>query len=427
MRKLSFIAALLCATLVLLSTAVRAQDAKDAEYWIYFGTMGSDTTPEMREHGVERSQGIYVAKYNALTGEVSDVTLALKAQAAGYIATTSNPPMLYVVGGLEPRDGWSKAFAISADPKTGALSVVNGVDAEGHGACHVSVNSEGTYLGAANYNSGIFSVLSINADHSVGKVTAKFHRDGSGPLTRRQEHSYGHSSYFVEDNGVTHVFMSDLGADKVYCATLDVQTGALTQDEKVPYLAPPPGAGPRHLCFARDKNDKLIVFSINELDSTLSAFRVDFNEGAERLGTWTTIQDKYRDKLTDEESLVDGKTYTYGNKTAAIEVLTLANGRTVVYASNRGQDSIVVFDASEVIAGKEEPNFPLLQRIPSYGRFPRFFMLDPLNRHLVVSNKMSGSIYVYTIDQETGELSLASEEPTRLAWCIAGGFIKVEK
>ena len=70
---------------------------------------------------------------------------------------------------------------------------------------------------------------------------------------------------------------------------------------------------------------------------------------------------------------------------------------------------------------------PLLQRISSYGAFPRFFMLDPTNHFLVVSNKKSGSIYVYAIDQETGLLKLTSDKPTQIAWVIAGAFVPVEK
>lgn len=398
------------------------------EYWIYFGTSTGATTPEQDARKIPRSEGIYVGRFDAETGAITDVRLALKAVSSGYLATTPERDVLWFVGAVDASSGGANAYACKIDPKTGDLALINGKPTGGKGVCHTSVRPDAKFLTAANYSSGDFSVLKLEPDGAIGELTALYRRDGSGPLTRRQDHPYGHSSYFVQTDGVWRVFMSDLGSDRVYVARLDEETGALEEDPAVPYLATPPGAGPRHLAFARDANDKLIAFTINELDSTLSAFRVDFEKGvAERLGTWSTIEEKYREKLTDEETLVDGKSYTYGNKTAAIETLRLPDGKQIVYASNRGQNTIVAFDATEICSGKESPSFPLLQRVSSNGSFPRFFMLDPTKRFLVASNKKSGTIYVYAIDQETGLLKLANEDPTQIAWVIAGAFAREEK
>lgn len=417
--------------LFVLATNSFAADGKD--YWVYFGTSTGATTPEQDKAGIPRSEGIYVGKFDASTGAVSDVRLALKAPSSGYIATLPDKDLLYFVGCADPKDGWANAYACKVDPKTGELTLINGKSTTGQGVCHTSVRPDGKYLNAANYSSGDFSVLSLNADGSVNKVTAKYHRDGSGPLTRRQEHPYGHSSYFVESKDGWRVFMSDLGSDRVYIAKLNEETGELTEDPSVPYLATPAGAGPRHLAFTYDAQDRLIVFSINELDSTLSAFQVDFRSGKSVcLGTWSTLEEEFRKGLTDEETLVDGKTYLYGNKTAAIELKRLDNGKTIVYATNRGQNTIVAFDASAIVAGFEPkegltPDFPLLQRISSYGSFPRYMTLDPTGNYLLVSNKKSGTIYVYSIDKESGTIKLAQEKPTQIAWVIAGGFIPVKE
>lgn len=414
--------------LALLLTLTCVKSANAAEYWIYFGTSTGDTTQEQKEKGIPRSEGIYVGKFDSETGAISDVRLALKAASSGYLATAPGKDRLWFVGTAAPSDGWANAYACKVDRKTGNLTLMNGIPTTGQGVCHTSVRPDAKYLNAANYSSGDFSVIKLKEDGSVDKVTAKYRRDGSGPLKRRQDHPYGHSSYFVKTDGVWRVVMSDLGSDRIYIARLDEETGALEEDPDVPFLATPAGAGPRHLAFTEDANGKLIVFSINELDSTLSAFRVDFKKGeGKRLGTWTTIEDKYRAKLTDEETLVDGKEYTYGNKTAAIEFVALPSGKHVVYASNRGQNTVVAFNADAVCAGDENPDMPLLQRISTYGAFPRFFMLDPTNHFLVVSNKKSGSVYVYAIDQETGLLKLTSDKPTQIAWVIAGAFVPVEK
>lgn len=399
----------------------------NAKYWIFLGTSTEATTPEMDKNGIQRSEGIYVGKYDASTGAISDVRLALKAPSSGYIATLPDRNLLYFVGSAKPSDRGSNAYACKVDPKTGDLTLLNGVPTQGAGVCHTFVRPDGKFLTAANYMSGDFSVFKLKDDGLIEGVTAKYRRDGAGPLKRRQDHPYGHSSYFVESNGVCRLFMSDLGSDRIYIARLNEENGSLKEDPRIPFLATPAGAGPRHLSFATDVNGKTVVFSINELDSTLSAFRLDFESGTSALlGTWSTLEEEYRKGLTDEETIVDGKTFLYGNKTAAIEVAKLDNGKTVVYATNRGQNTIVSFDATDIIAGKIDVEFPLIQRISTYGSFPRYMSLDPVGKRLIVSNKKSGSVFVYTIDQETGKLSLSQEKPTQIAWVIAAGFIPRE-
>lgn len=393
-----------------------------APYWIYFGTSTGPTTPEMNDAGIKRSEGIYVAKFAPATGAISDVRLALKAAQSGFIATLPEKNRLYFIGAVDPKDG-ANAYACEINPKNGDLTLINGKPTDGAGVCHVSVRPDGKFLTAANYSSGDYVVFKLNDDGSIGDLTAKLKREGSGPNKRRQDHPYGHAAYFVETDGVWRFFGCDLGSDRIDVAVLDEATGKLADDPQFPELKTPAGAGPRHLDVATDANGNLVVFSINELDSTLSVFRLDFANGEQTtVGTWSTLEDEFREKLTDEETLVDGKTYLYGNKTAEIAALKLPSGKTVVYATNRGQDTLVAFDATDVLAGKSD--FPLFQRISTQGRFPRYFAIDPTGRYLIVSNKKSGTIFTYEIDQENGTLT-AIGSPTQIAWVVAAGFAPI--
>ena len=418
------LAALSLATLFA-SSPVVAQD-----YWIYFGTSTDRTTPEMDAHGTPRSEGVYVGRFNSETGEISDVRLALKAASSGYLASLPEKNLLYFVGTVDGRKGWANAVACKIDPATGDLTVINEEPTTGQGVCHTDVSADGKFLTAANYSSGDFSVFKLNEDGSLGPVTAKYFREGSGPLARRQSHPYGHSSYFVTLDGVRRLFMSDLGSDRIYVARVNEETGALEEDPAIPSLATPAGAGPRHLAFATDDAGRFVVFSINELDSTFSAFQLDFKAGeSKRLGTWTTLQEEFRKGLTDEETLVDGKKYLYGNKTAAIAYEKLPSGKNVVYATNRGQNTVVAFNVDALLAkdADEGSDATLIQRVSTNGSFPRFAMIDPTGKFYLVSNKKSGSVYTYRIDQKTGELSLLSEEPTRIAWVIGGAFAPIRE
>ncbi len=418
---------LLCAlaALCVVGGTAKADGVKGGDYWVYFGTSTGGTTPEMDAIGVKRSEGIYVGKFDAATGAVSDVRLALKANNSGFIATVPERNLLYFVSSRDRNDGGENVYACKVDPKTGALDVLNFKSNDGAGACHVSVRPDGKFVVVSNYVSGDFVVYKTNADGSLAEQTAKFVGKGSGPNKRRQSQPYGHSAYFAESNGVWRVLMCDLGSDKVYVARLNEETGALEEEAKVPFLPTPPGSGPRHLDFATDKNGDLVVYVLNELDSTLAVFRPDFEKGDPgKLAVVSTIEEEFREKLTDEETLVDGKNYTYGNKTAEIFKVALPNGKTVVYGTNRGQNTLVAFDATETLAGKAgETAFPLVQRISTQGAFPRFFTIDPTGRYLIVSNKKTGTSFVFAIDRENGTLEPTGAEAIKIAWAMAGGFV----
>ena len=74
-----------------------------------------------------------------------------------------------------------------------------------------------------------------------------------------------------------------------------------------------------------------------------------------------------------------------------------------LYASNRGHDSIAVFD----IGDDGLPAF--VEAIPSGGRTPRFFTLSPDGRLLFALNEDSDTIVAFAVDPQTGRLTPARE------------------
>lgn len=401
-------------------------------YWLYLGTSTAEPTKEMKMAGIPKSEGLYAARFYPEDGRIEDIHLAVPMRSSSFIAMDDEKGILYVVGQAQPEDGNNNVYAYKIDRKTGNLTYINHQSVKGLHGCHLSLHPKRTFLAVANYSSGDFAVLRINSDGSIGEMTGFVKKEGNGPNQRRQDSAKGHAAYFIENEGITRIFMVDLGSDKVYIQKLNEETGEVQDDPQIPVLECPPGSGPRHLAWSTNPEGILTVYVLNELDSTLSIFGLDFrseNNPQNRLtcwGTWSTIEEKYRDKLTDEVSLVDGINYKYGNKTSEIEILPI-QGSLRLYASNRGQNSIVVFDVNSFNNNGATPCPILLQREPTKGEFPRFFMSDPTGRFLLVANKMSGSIYVFEIEKESGNLILTSDQPSKLAWCIAMGFATPEK
>ena len=107
---------------------------------------------------------------------------------------------------------------------------------------------------------------------------------------------------------------------------------------------------------------------------------------------------------------------TFKDPSTAAEIAVRADGR-FLYATNRGEDSIVVYS---IDANSGE--LSLKQRVPSGGKTPRYFSFDPSNRFFLVSNQEGDTVVVFSVDAKTGELTRKDSIPLPRPMAIA--FIK---
>ena len=173
--------------------------------------------------------------------------------------------------------------------------------------------------------------------------------------------------------------VADLGKDEVIIYRLE--DGILVPHGQVMSA---PGDGPRHLAFHPDERH---VFVVNELSCSVTVYRFDPEAGElTRLGTLSTLP----------------LNYMGFNTCAAIHVHP--QGR-FVYASNRGHDSIAVF---EFDAESES----LVQRSihASGGRTPRDFTLSPDGTWLLAAHQDSANITSFRVDADTGALEATGQE-----------------
>ncbi|MFL5634032.1 MAG: lactonase family protein, partial [Gemmatimonadaceae bacterium] len=85
------------------------------------------------------------------------------------------------------------------------------------------------------------------------------------------------------------------------------------------------------------------------------------------------------------------------------DIHVASSGRTV-YVSNRGHNSIAVFSVAASTGALR-----LEQVISTEGDWPRNFTLDPTERWLLVANQKSGSIVVFSRDEDSGKLTLTRQ------------------
>ncbi len=191
-------------------------------FLVYFGTNGNAKTG---------SKGIYVARFNTATGELTQPELAVEAGAPGFLAIHPSKKFLYASSDVTGADG-KKTGGISAfgiNKGSGKLTLINQAATAGAGPCHVNVDKTGKLATIANYGSGSIGSFTLNEDGSVSPEVSFFQHEGSGADPNRQAGPHAHSVNFSPDN--RFAFACDLGLDKVLIYKIDPASGKMTPND----------------------------------------------------------------------------------------------------------------------------------------------------------------------------------------------------
>lgn len=358
----------LMSAMLLPFTVLAAQPSDEAaRWWVYVGTYTGGS-----------SEGIYVLEFDGATGMLSEPRLAARMENPSFLGVHPSLPVLYAAGEAGAEGGLASAFAIEAE--TGLLTPINRQSTIGDGPCHVAVSPSGKHLAVPNYGGGSVVVFPIDARGGLGEASAFVQHEGKGPDARRQEAPHAHGAYY--DDAGKILFVVDLGTDKVLIYDHD-DAGRLTPHDP-PHASVEPGAGPRHLAFHPDGR---FAYVVNEMGNTVTVFAYEADAATLRaIQTVTTLPGEFSGE----------------NSTA--EIAVHPNGR-YVYASNRGHDSIAIYDVEE---GSGE--LKLVGHALTGGRTPRHFAIDPAGRFVLAANQGSDNIVVFAIDAEDGALRATGVE-----------------
>jgi 6-phosphogluconolactonase len=346
-----------------------------ADVWeLYVGTYTTNTA----------SRGIYRLEVERASGAFRNLTLAAASRDPSFLALTPDGRTLVAVNELTSFEGESAGAvtAFTRDLATSALAPAGMRSSLGGAPCYVTVDRAGRHALVANYVGGNVAVFPLGGAAGVGVATAMVRHDGRGPNGARQQGPHAHAIILAP--GEEFALAADLGIDRVRVYRFDARAGTLTP-AAVPEASLAPGSGPRHLAFAPDGRT---LFVVSELDSTLAVFSWDGRTGGLRL----------RHVVSTRPEGARG-----ANVPADLHVHP--TGR-AVYVSNRGDDTLAVFDAG----GGRRP--VLVQSVPTGGHWPRNFALDPPGRLLLVAHQRSHAITSFTVDPATGRVTRTGHEAT---------------
>ena len=246
----------------------------------------------------------------------------------------------------------------------------------GAGATYISIHPRGRYLLAAMPAPHCLSVHPLREDGRVEPVSALVQLHGRGVNTITLERPFPHS--IRPDASGKRVLACDMGLDRVMVYDLDERTGRL-EPSPHPFAQLSSGSGPRHLAIHANNQ---WVYTVNELDSSVSAFTYDADSAAMRIISTTSTRPE-----------------GFSGHNSGAQIVIHPSGR-FLYSSNRGHNSIASF-ALDVDTGQPR----LTGLVDSQGVTPRNFNVDPTGEFLIVANVGSSNIATFRIDPTTGQLS----------------------
>ena len=321
--------------------------------------------------------GITVAEFDSDTGVLSAPRMVIETRDPAHFTLSDDGKHLYMCNTGTP--GGVSAFAVGQEDRRAEAAQLQGVERP-----RPELRERRSEPGAtcSTRTTAAATSRSIRSRRTVrsSEQTAFVQHEGSSVHPQRQTKPYAH--WFRTDPSNKFGLVADLGTDKIVVYKFDAKTGKLTPNDP-PATKVAGGMGPRHLVF--HPNGKW-VYGIAEIANEVMAFNWDGKKG-----TLTQFQ--------SVKTLADGFT----EPSTAAEIAVREDGK-FLYASNRGEDSIVVY-AIDAKTGE----LTLKQRTSSRGKVPRYFTLDPTNKWLIVSNQEGANVSVFSVDAKTGELAPQGE------------------
>lgn len=244
---------------------------------------------------------------------------------------------------------------------TGEMRIEKTCCTGGTDPCHIVIAPNKMFLSVANFASGAVTVISLDKDGNIEEPCRLFQHEGHGTHPVRQKGPHAHSTVFYPD--CSKMLVPDLGLDKIVEYSYDKEKVVLQKENSV---SVPNGSGPRFGEFGKAGRD---FYLINEIGSEVMHFKYAGGclEYCDTIGTLPT--GFHGENICSDLHITPDGTY--------------------LYASNRGDDSLVCFQI------EEDGSLTFIERQPCGGKTPRNFAIDPSGRYVLVGNQDSDNITVF--------------------------------
>ncbi len=331
---------------------------------------GCKESPRLFAGGYAESnaKGLSVFTFNEKNGNLELISESDAGPGTSYFCFSDKYDLIYTLNEVMEFKGspGGGLTTLKYDRDKGQCKKLNEMVIPYGGPCFISISKDGKFLFLANYGSGSIAAVKLDETGIPEKMADSILYAGDCTIV-------SHPHMIQQDPAGKHVYVTDLGLDRIMIYDPDKNTGKLNQKD-YGIIALPKGSGPRHFVFNTDGSK---MYLINELGSTLMVFNVDENGGLKPVQTLPATREGFegRNSCADIHISKDGK---------------------FLYGSNRGENTIVVYKISE------DGTLSLAGSVPCGGNWPRNFVIDPSGKFLLVGNQRSDQISVFRIDMKTG-------------------------
>lgn len=312
----------------------------------------------------QTSKGVYQIDLDTDSKQLTNLQLVTEVENPTYLAL-SKKNILYAVDRSDNQGGLSVTDLYSPQ------NVLQHIVTPGTPPAYVTVDEKHQFVFDANYHEGTLHAYSINNDHTL-TLDSTFTNTGKGPL-KEQDSSHLHYVDLTPDG---KLIACDLGTDQVF--VLDYNS---TGFKIISTFETTPGFGPRHIVF---NNTGDTAYLVGELSSSVAVLNYKDCQ-LTHLQTIKTIPDDWNQH----------------NGCAAIRI---TDDSRFLYVSNRGYDSIAVFEI------QADGQLKLIQNISVEGSFPRDFALSHEQNFLVVGNQTTNNLSLFERNSNDGKLELIQKD-----------------
>jgi 6-phosphogluconolactonase len=332
-------------------------------FYVFFGSFNKD----------KQTEGIYVYQLDTISGKLSKITAVKNLLNPSFLTLSPNGKYLYAcTESKTPNAGSVSSFEF--DPINKTLTFINSQKSGGENPVYLTVHKNGKWLINGNYTQGSVSVFPLSYNGSIGPIAQNFQFSEGSINPDRQTRSHIHATVFSPD--YNYVFLPDLGADKIKCFQFDDSKKEPLQIAENSFTNVTLGSGPRH--FAFHPNGKF-AYCIEELSGTVDAYKYE-NGKLDSIQRINTHSEKFKKDFESSDIHIspEGK---------------------FLYASNRGEENNIA-----IFSIQDNGKLKTLGYQSTKGKHPRVFAIDPTGKFLIVTNAISGNVFVFRRDSKTGLL-----------------------
>jgi 6-phosphogluconolactonase len=322
------------------------------------------------------SEGIYVLSFDRQNLTTTTLQTVDDKNSPTFLALHPNKRFLYAAcrEGKDEKDEAGTVIAYAIAPETGKLTKINEVSSVGASPCHISLDPSGKVVFVSHYQGGNLSTFKVQPNGALSEAVSFVQHTGNSVHANQTK---PHMHAMIPSKNGKWVYASDLGIDQILKYKVNPDKGAVDKDPTI--FKTPPGAGPRHFVFHPSLP---FAYSLEELSNTVSIYRVNQENGD--LHSIGRI-----DMLSDQ---------THSDYNAGADLHFSTDGQWL-YASNRGQDNIVVYKVNA-----ETGLLEIQGHVPSGGQHPRNFKIDEKGDFAFVANMETDNVVIFRMNKESGML-----------------------